>query len=182
MRKTTYILGDDMTDSEMKDKVLTIINTLINKFNTDFKGAYVPPIKFTKRGKCAGCVSYTGDYVEINFNMVLLRENFEDFISQTVPHEVAHFVTWIQYGHEYSKGGKRIIHGKSWKGMMTYFGVKQERCHSYNTANSTVRKIKRLSYKCGCMTHKLTTIRHNKVLRGKASYSCSKCGQKLCLV
>jgi SprT protein len=169
-----------MTDNEMKNKVVESVKQFINKYNKSFsKKAYDIPIKFTKRGKCAGCVSYHGDNVEFNFNMVLLRENFEDFLLNTVPHEVAHFVTWIQYGHQYTKSGRRIIHGKDWKNMMSFFNVKDNRCHSYNTEKSSIRKMKRFTYKCGCMTHELTAIRHNKILKGTSKYCCSRCKQKL---
>jgi len=174
--------GDTMTDKDMKDKVFEVISSLLNKFNNKFQNVHAPSVKveFTKRGKCAGCVTYVhGQEPVINFNMTLLRENFEDFVAQTVPHEVAHFVTWIRFGHQFSAGGKRIIHGTDWKNMMSFFDVRIERCHSYNTANSTVRKMKRFSYKCGCMSHELTSIRHNKVVRGTTKYCCSKCGERL---
>jgi len=174
--------GDIMNNFEMQEIVIDKIKTLLDKFNSHFDGkhAFLPEIRFTKRGKCAGCVTYKeGKEPYINFNMTLLKENFDDFVSQTVPHETAHFVTWIRFGHQYTAGGKRIIHGTDWKNMMSFFEVRVKRCHSYNTANSTVRKMKRFTYKCGCMSHELTTIRHNKVVRGTANYSCSKCGEKL---
>jgi len=171
-----------MNTTTMKNTVIEIIKKAIIKFNKDYKNktAIIPEVRFTKRGKTAGCVTYKGlQDPYINFNMVLLKENFDDFVSQTVPHEVAHYLTWVLYGLQYTNKGRRIIHGKDWKNMMSYLGVESSRCHSYNTANSTVRKMKVFEYKCDCMTHELTSIRHNKVLRGKAKYCCSKCGSKL---
>ena len=172
-----------MNDNTIKQLVQDKVKSLIQQFNTDFSGAFFPEVIFTKRGKVAGCVTYTtGVDPVINFNMTLLKENLEDFLNQTIPHEVAHFVTWIKYGHQYSTGGKRIIHGSDWKQMMQFFGVKSERCHSYNTANSTVRKLKRFTYKCSCQTHELTSIRHNKIQKGKGQYYCNKCKTQLTLV
>ncbi len=174
-----------MTNQEIQQIVIDKIHTLIHKFSevNPTKKVYVPEIKFTKRGKVAGCVTYKlGCDPVINFNMVLLKDNLEHFVKQTVTHEVAHFVTWIKYGHQRTAGGKRIIHGTDWKNMMKFFGVESERCHSYNTAKSTVRKMKRFTYKCDCMEHELTIIRHNKIQKGSASYCCNKCKTKLTLV
>lgn len=170
-----------MTDNNIKKCVSDKIKELINKASSSYNinNIFIPEIKFTKRGKCAGCVSYVNGEVFFNFNMVLLRENFNDFLSQTVPHEVSHFIVYLLFGHQYTKGGKRIIHGKDWKNVMSFFGCSSERCHSYNTSKSSVRKLKTFKYKCGCSTHILTSIRHNRIKKGTSSYCCSVCGERL---
>ena len=170
-----------MTEKELKNLVYNKVKELLGKFNTAYKKDFgIPEIKFTKRGATAGCVSYRNDVAFFNFNMVLLKENVDHFIKQTVTHEVAHYCVWLLFGHEYSSNGRRIIHGKKWKNLMGFFGVNSYRCHNYNTDNcSKKRKVKRFTYKCGCSEYQLTSIRHNRVLKEQASYSCPKCGGRL---
>jgi len=166
-----------MTEKELKNLVYNKVKELINKFNTAYNKDFdIPEIKFTKRGATAGCVTYKNNNTFLNFNMVLLKENTDHFIKQTVPHEVSHYCVWLLYGHQYSSNGRRIIHGKDWKNMMTFFGVDPKRCHNYNTDNcSKKRKIKKFSYKCDCSEHQLTNIRHNRVMKGQQTYKCVKC-------
>ena len=171
-----------MTDTELKNLVIRKIKELINFVKKDFpvlNNTEFPEIKFTKRGRVAGCVEYNQNTASFNFNMVLLRENPDEFIKQTVPHETAHFIVFSVYGVEYDRGGRRIIHGKKWKNMMVYLGVDPKRCHSYNVDNCTVRKLKTFAYVCGCREHELTSIRHNKILKKGAHYTCSLCGKRL---
>ena len=55
-----------------------------------------PEILFTKKGRVAGA-AHSGSWL-INFNEVLLQENIEEFIRNTVPHEVAHLVAYRIHG------------------------------------------------------------------------------------
>ncbi|MCW8944600.1 MAG: hypothetical protein OQL27_07480, partial [Sedimenticola sp.] len=52
------------------------------------------------------------------------------------------------------------------------------RCHSYDVSRSSRRSLKRFSYQCECRTHELTSIRHNRVLKG-LRYHCVNCKQPL---
>jgi len=172
-----------MTDTELKKLVIEKINNLVEGAKKDYPQLYdivIPEIKFTKRGKVSGCVEYEYESVKaFNFNMVLLRENTESFLETTVPHEIAHFLVHFLHGFSYTRSGRRIIHGKNWKNMMRYLGVDPNRCHSYNTDNCTTRRLKKFTYKCGCRSYELTSIRHNRVMKGTANYRCKHCGQSL---
>jgi len=179
-----------MTDIELKQMVLQRVVELITLFHNSWYGnsslyfqqdIEIPTIKYTKRGKCSGCVTYVGDNASFNFNMTLLRENTEKFIAQTVAHEVSHYCVWLFYGHLYSKG-RRIIHGREWEKVMVFFGASPNRCHGFNTDNCTRKQLKQFTYKCNCTTHKLTSIRHNKIIKGKGSYVCKTCNGRLVFV
>ena len=170
-----------MTDTELQKCVFDKVVVFISKFQSGWFGSCIdiPKIKYTLNNRTSGCVSYIGDSAHLNFNMTFLRENKEQFLNQTVPHEVAHYCLWFVNGLQYSPSGRRIIHGRDWKRTMRFFGVDPNRCHSYNVTNTKRKTIKRVDYKCNCMHHSLTIIRHNKIVKGKSSYSCNKCHSKL---
>jgi SprT protein len=155
------------------------------RFNTAFR---MPNIRFDKRGTTAGTAN--GGKWELNFNMVLLNENVEHFVKQTVAHEVAHLIdhqVFEMNAPRFDRNGrrkKRAPHGENWKRCMFVLGVPAERCHSMDTSNAAQkrRKSKKFQYKCtGCETViEMSTIRHNKQQTGKANYSHIGCrGYKL---
>lgn len=120
---------------------------------------------------------------ELAFNTVLAMENEDDFITQIVPHEVAHWIDKEVYGYQYGpvRNGKRkrIIHGKTWKSIMSrVYRLSPDRCHSYDV--SSVKKRTRIVatgfiYGCSCgKTFNLTSVRHNKIVKGK-KFLCNSC-------
>ena len=181
--RQTLTQRDNMTNFDIQDAVIKKVNSLIAKFEKDFGTDLkeFPVIKFTKKGRVAGTFSWgSNEGLELNFNMVLLKENFVDFINSTVPHEVAHLLTYNCYGVIYTRNGNKSHHGSEWKKMMDFLGAEASRCHSYSIKNcSTSKKQSRWAYTCGCMTHQLSTVRHNRSQRGHTTYSCNKCGKKL---
>lgn len=147
---------------------------LFEKSEAHFDTA-MPTVKiyFDLRGQAAGKVTFQENSAPvIRYNMKLLLENEERFLSQTLPHEVAHVVARSLFGT-----GIRP-HGPEWQGVMHLFGVEASRCHDYDTSRSRVRRLQRYNYKCGCGPHQLTSIRHFRILRGQ-SYLCRKCRQPL---
>lgn len=145
-------------------------------YNREFKR---PCVLFTKRGTSAGTASYSR--CQLNFNMVLLNENMEHFIKQTVAHEVAHLVCNEVHGtgsvqfDSMGRRKKRSPHGRQWKTVMMTLGVPADRCHSYNVSNAKVnrRKSKTYTYHCtGCKRDlEMGAIRHKKQQTGRVSYS-----------
>ncbi len=130
-------------------------------------------IRFDLRGKTAGMVGFPpGRKPYIRYNPELLLHNREQFLSQTLPHEVAHLVARRIFGTNIRP------HGHEWKQVMEFFGADPVRCHNYELRDSPTRKIRRFTYSCGCRQHQLTTIRHNRVLKGQ-TYLCRQCGESL---
>lgn len=94
-------------------------------------------------------------------NKTLLRANLESFLLDTIPHEVAHYVTRFIWG------GKVRSHGKEWQSVMSdCFKVAATRCH-----NMDVSKVRRAPYIYGCAcpgrTFQLTVRLHNSIQRGR---------------
>lgn len=133
------------------------------------------PIRHDIKGKTAGqfCTRNGGMLKYLRFNPVLAKENKDTFDS-TVVHEVAHYVT-----RELSKGRYVKPHGPEWKSVMKQLGIRQPKtCHSMNTDNVATRKGKTFNYTCGCTDFKLSSIRHNRSMKG-ITYHCKKCGSNL---
>lgn len=135
--------------------------------------AALPRIAFDLRGQSAGQfrVDWHGA-ATIRYNPALLARNEADFLAQTVPHEVAHYLAYLRFG-------RRIRpHGPEWQELMHALGADPKRCHDFDVSGLQARRLRRHPYHCRCGEHALTSIRHHRVLRG-ASYVCRACGEAL---
>jgi SprT protein len=130
-------------------------------------------IRFDLTGLTAGQAVILGRKHIIRYNLQMARSQPEVFITETVPHEVAHVVTNVLFG--------RIKpHGKEWRSIMAFFGIPEpERCHNFDMQDVHVRGQRRWPYACDCTTHQLSTTRHYRVLRGTQKYLCRNCGKPL---
>ena len=76
---------------------------------------------FDLGGKTAGTAEWRrqGTFgmvdVKLSFNMILCRDNTEEFLRRTVPHEVAHIVAEFLYGSSL----KKINHGQACRCFIT---------------------------------------------------------------
>ena len=129
-----------------------------------------PTVDYLCRGRTAGTANYRNSHISLN--SVLLNENIEHFIHQTVGHELAHLIAHHVYPY------LRKAHGPEWKQVMRFIGLSADRCHEYNVENATVKQKTKFQYKCGCRNDIVFSIvRHNKVRTGKAKYTCRLCRQ-----
>ena len=139
-------------------------------------GRRVPQIDldFYQTGTSAGqCRIVDSQAITLRFNIAIAKNQPEDFIEKTVPHEIAHAVTWLCF-----PGAKP--HGVEWKSVMRQLGQEQpKRCHDYDTGQVQRRTQRRWNYLCACQQHQLTTVRHNRVQNKRAQYHCKQCGQAL---
>jgi predicted SprT family Zn-dependent metalloprotease len=73
-------------------------------------------LDFSLRGRCAGqaVVERTGA-TRLRINLQLLRENLDDYLIQTVPHEISHLVVNWQARNKRSKPRP---HGTEWQAVM----------------------------------------------------------------
>lgn len=173
-----------MTDTEALQKVQKAIIkylTIAVKALPELEDLPELKISTNLKGRCGGMYIYGPDYHEIKINRVLLEENEEYILGQTVPHEVSHFIVHFLYGdsRDCITGRRKIKpHGIQWKGIMNVLGKKAHRCHNMDTSNliSTTNKIK---YKCGCRSHYLTHKRHIKICNTNYMCTCNICGDIL---
>ena len=159
---------------DVHDKIRACIERAEQQLNREFTPSY--EVRFDLRGRTAGmCVcDHTGIYERfvLRFNVDLLNsDHYGEMLQQTVPHEVAHMLARMVFGRR-AKG-----HGKPWKTMMHVLGVEALRCHNFDV--EPARKVRRWEYVCGCKTWQLTTVRHNRIVKGTQRYSCPKCNTRL---
>lgn len=125
-----------------------------------------PQVSLQLRGQKAG-VAYPRENL-LRFNARLYEENREDFLRQTVAHEVAHLVAFQLFGM-----GIRP-HGEEWQRIMQeVYGLPAKRCHDYAVQR---RRATHYLYRCQCPDGEFpfTAQRHSLVLRGRR-YLCRRC-------
>jgi SprT protein len=132
-----------------------------------------PKIRFDLRGQSAGqaCTREGGNWL-IRYNAGLLERHPREFLAQTVAHETAHLVTFSLFGPGIAP------HGREWRTIMALFGAPPQRCHRYNVEGLQTRQLRRYDYRCACSSHRLTSIRHNRIRSGQ-TYLCRRCGGPL---
>lgn len=140
----------------------------------NFYGIKLPEavIDFTLRGRCAGQarVERNGETC-LRINQQLLAENLDNFLQQTIPHEVAHLVVNWQVR---TKRQRPRPHGPEWQTIMqNCFGLEPQRCHSYQTTPARIVPRPFL-YSCNCREHLLTSIMHNRISRSYQAL-CKAC-------
>lgn len=131
-------------------------------------------IKFDLRGKCAGMYRRNGRDRFIRFNPWIFAKYYKHSIEQTVPHEVAHYITDCLWPSRRVKP-----HGREWKSVMQAFGAEPRVTANFDLTGIPVKHYQRIAYACGCKIHQLSLIRHRRQLSGRAEYRCKDCHQLL---
>ena len=132
------------------------------------------PVSFDLCGRSAGMYRVQRGQRDIRYNPYLFARDFADGLANTVPHEVAHYVTDILYGLASIRP-----HGVEWRAVMRSLGAEPRATGNFDLSGVPVRRQRRFTYQCSCNTHRLTTCRHNRVRRGEALYTCRDCGTTL---
>lgn len=138
------------------------------KLGTDLEG---PHVRFDKRGTCGGTACYSLN--ELNFNAGLMIDNWDEYMNQVIPHEVAHLLKAHVYG-EHRKGKLHSPHGVYWQRIMVMLGVNPDRTHNMDVSKVAYapRPKTKHVYMCPCCDKEfvISQVRHNKMLRGRADY------------
>lgn len=157
-----------MTDAELKAKIIeqTQVWYLLgcDAFNIQPKEL---TIEFGLKGATAG-LAWTSEN-KIQYQMGIARENQEEFINRTVPHEVAHLIATAHFR-------KNCGHKTEWQYVMRKFGLTPSRCHSYDVSRVSNKNIK---YTCQCgLTFQVGKNLHGKIQNGSTHF-CRKCKTEL---
>lgn len=150
------------------EKVNSVYRSACEMFDIEELGLLV---FFDKKSRSvAGTANF--EKRELNFNMKLAEENEEEFLKETVGHEVAHIVAHQVFG-------KNCKHNKNWKYIMVKMGLKPEIYHKFITAKPVRRKVQKFSYSCECGrgVHKISKNLHTKITKGSGKAYCRKCNK-----
>lgn len=170
---------------KLQDRVYVEVQRYIELANRAYNKKFsMPRIAYNVRGGTAGTAN-AGQWI-VRFNPVLLNENVQYFIEDTIPHEVAHLIDHAV--HPFKNMGRRkgSSHGATWKAVMRTFGIDNPtRCHRLNTVSSRVKykTIRRHIYKCVECNDKEFTLgpKHHSALHKKPwlEFTIRSCGHKL---
>jgi len=135
-----------------------------------------PPIAvaFDLKGRAAGMYRVHNHSRLIRYNPYIFAKYFNDNLASTVPHEVAHYVVDVLY-----RAGSVRPHGVEWQHVMQSLGAEPQVTGNYDLSGIPIRRQKRYSYRCGCMTHHISSARHNRMVRNRARYYCRRCKSAL---
>ena len=160
---------------ELEQEVICATERYIQEASSLFNHPFrMIPIHFNLKGLSAGMYCVKGTERMIRYNPFHFAKYFQINLTETVPHEVAHYITDILYGLN-----KIRPHGEEWQTIMQRFGVEPKVSCDYDMAGIPVRKNKTHEYFCGCKIHHLTTYRHNRIRRRRAQYYCLSCDGQL---
>lgn len=127
-------------------------------------------VDFDLKGKCAGMYQVKGRNRRIRYNPWLFAKYYKDSLSDTVTHEVAHYLVDCLYGLRRVKP-----HGDEWKAIMIDLGAEPKATGDYDLTGIPVRQYAKFNYRCACRTHQLTSLRHKKIVQRRAKYRCQYC-------
>lgn len=161
----------DEQRSEVRNLALKYIALAGQIYNKSFSAI---PIMFDLRGKCAGMYQRKGRERRIRFNPWLFAKYYQHSNEQTIPHEVAHYITDCLWSIRKVKP-----HGQEWQSVMQAFGVEPRVTGDFDLTGIPTKQYQRFSYSCGCKIHQLSLIRHRRVQSGHAEYRCKDCRQLL---
>jgi len=163
---TTTMPQQQMSDADLLRAAQQRIAELCTRYRIT-----LPSVSLDLRGRCAG-QAHGGDHRHhIKLNAVLFRDNFAEFLAQTIPHELCHL-----WHHQLGLTGRP--HGREWQALMQKMNVPPRRCHRYDTTRARIRTVSRYTYHCACQTHAVSAVLHHRMQRGQ-TYRCRKCRSPL---
>ena len=158
-----------------QEQVIELTTQYIERAGRLFNRSFdLIPVLFDLRGRSAGMYRVKNGCRTIRYNPWIFAKYFDSNLTDTVPHEVAHYITEQLYGVRSVRP-----HGEQWKSVMRAFDVQPVRTSNYNMDGIPVRQYQRFHYYCECTTHQLASRRHKQIKQGLAYYACRQCGAKL---
>jgi SprT protein len=167
---TTEAAGEEETVESMENRVHAAVIACFRRAEIHFQRCFErAQLAFNLRGMAAAVAYPTRNAIRINRR--LLDQNADDFLLNTVPHEVSHLIAYRVHGRGIAP------HGVEWAAIMReVYGLKPLRCHHYDVRPGLTTAYR---YRCGCDAgHTFTTRRHNNARRGRL-YLCRRCRQPL---
>ncbi len=162
-------------DAQQQRQVLAATADCVRRAGSLYGRAFAPiAVCFDLRGTAAGMYRVQRGERRIRYNPWIFARYFDDSLAVTVPHEVAHYVTDCLYGLSRVRP-----HGAEWQAVVHALGASARVTGCYDLSGLPLRRQRRFAYRCGCSSHQLSTVRHNRVQRGEAMYLCRQCREAI---
>jgi SprT protein len=181
--KRKFRLNDEMdlvsVNEELENIIIEEAKKWVEKANKAFRFVDFSTIEldFELEGTVAGRAGYDNRIKKgiLKINMDVFLNNKEEYINQTIPHEIAHIISDNHFGRE-----KGDSHGDNWKRVMLYFGKNPKRCHNYEVKKTKTWRLDRFQTHCKKCGLKMvfSKVIYNKMLKGKGRY-CNKCETRI---
>lgn len=158
-------------NQQQQDQVITATQQCIKLASEHFQRDFsLIPVNFDLKGRMAGMYKVKGKQRQIRYNPHLFAKYFTDNLTNTVPHEVAHYIT------DQVHGIRRIRpHGREWQAVMELFGAESKVTCDYDLQGIPLRQQRKFDYHCACRSYTITARRHNMIQRGERLYQCPAC-------
>lgn len=159
---------DPQLHKRVEDKVLNVLLDAQHRFNRIFK---LPTIEYKQMGRTSGKALYKDNVIILNPDF--FKNHAEEMINRTLPHEIAHILSYEMFG------AVGVGHGRWWKYVMVHLGLQAERCHTYSLEGVKVRrrKVNRALYRCPVCGSNLSVsmVNHNRISSGNIRWH-KNCG------
>jgi SprT protein len=135
-------------------EVKALVNAKVAECVEKAEAAYglrfrTPIVRYGVKGGTAGRAKLR-EWI-IDLNPILLMENIDEMVNDTVVHEFAHLVDYKLHPENFERRlergrngrmrwSKRDVHGATWKGIMRTLGVTPTRTHNMDTSSVTRRR------------------------------------------
>jgi len=162
---------DSRQEREVLERTLHYIGCGEDIFERSFDQV---PVFFDLKGRASGMYRVRGCQRVIRYNPWIFASYYDDCLASTVPHEVAHYLSDVVFGLRNIRP-----HGREWKALMKAFGADASVTASYSLEGVPLRRTAKFRYYCACDQHFLGTQRHRRIVSGRTSYRCRRCGETL---
>jgi predicted SprT family Zn-dependent metalloprotease len=122
---------DTATHKRIEDKILEVLLLAQQIYKQPFD---IPALEYRQMGRTAGKAWQRLWKIELNPDFCR-NGHLEDMIHNTLPHELAHLISYKVYGPILGGG-----HGRFWKSVMVRLGLEPKRCHNYSLEGVKTRK------------------------------------------
>ncbi|MDC1347055.1 SprT-like domain-containing protein [Glaciecola sp.] len=155
-----------VTEQQVNEQIEQFITLARQFYNRRF---VVPQLHWFHRGTNAGYAKLQNN--EIYLNHVLFEQHPEYYMSDVIPHEIAHLICFTLFG-------RVKPHGKEWQSIMRQI-YQLTPTTKHHLPCEHLRRVRQIDYMCQCGIVPLSMIRHNRVRKGLQSYRCKVCGETL---
>ncbi len=157
-------------NAAQKTAVEALTRDYIDQAGRLFGQAFQPiAVVFDLSGRAAGMYKIKRGQRMIRYNPWLFAKYYAESLTNTVPHEVAHYIVDCLYDRRHTRP-----HGPAWQDVMQRFGAECRVTGEYDLTGIPVRKQRTFTYRCGCRQYEISCVRHKRIQRGVA-YCCRHC-------